>query len=368
MSARILGTAFFAAVLGTAPVMAQDRDPYVPAEQPPESFEGVQYVDSTGCAFIRAGFGGETNWVPRFTRDREPVCGLTPTLEAAGQTRVAETQPEAQPEEPPAAPAAQPPRQEQVASRPAAAPETPAAQVRTERRPSAAPEPERARTTRVVRSGQNYCANYDAIGQRATRSDRPVRCGPQLKHPVDGLRTDGPGGAVWQPQGGERPMPEGYRPVWKDDRLNPNRGRGTAAGDAQMRTVWTDTVPRQLVDDDPAAHVPYQTAATPKKATHRTKATVSSKGAATAAPQSAAAPAGSGDRFVQVGSFGEPSNAANTAARFENMGMPVRTTRVQSGGRTLQVVMIGPFASQADLAAALRAARGAGFGDAFTRG
>jgi hypothetical protein len=39
----------------------------------------------------------------------------------------------------------------------------------------------------------------------------------------------------------------GYANVWTDGRLNPYRGIRTVEGDAQMRMVWTDTVPRRLV-------------------------------------------------------------------------------------------------------------------------
>ena len=42
-----------------------------PAERPPSSFDGTQYVDSEGCAFIRAGISGSPMWVPRLSRDRE---------------------------------------------------------------------------------------------------------------------------------------------------------------------------------------------------------------------------------------------------------------------------------------------------------
>jgi hypothetical protein len=38
--------------------------------------------------------------------------------------------------------------------------------------------------------------------------------------------------------------------VWTDGRLNPYRGIRTVEGDAQMRMVWTDTVPRRLVAAD----------------------------------------------------------------------------------------------------------------------
>ncbi|MEM9795472.1 MAG: hypothetical protein AAF919_03225 [Pseudomonadota bacterium] len=41
-------------------------------------------------------------------------------------------------------------------------------------------------------------------------------------------------------------VPRGYRIAWRDGRLNPQRGPRSLQGNAQMRLIWTDTVPRRL--------------------------------------------------------------------------------------------------------------------------
>lgn len=46
-----------------------------PAEEPPAGFAGRQYIDSTGCVFLREG----KLWSPRLGRDGAPVCGYPPT-------------------------------------------------------------------------------------------------------------------------------------------------------------------------------------------------------------------------------------------------------------------------------------------------
>lgn len=86
----------FAIVSGLAmlsgAVKAQDTL-RAPAEVPPAGYQGAQYVDSTGCIYIRAGAGSSVTWVPRVTRDRKPVCGFKPSL--AASTQAEESAPQA---------------------------------------------------------------------------------------------------------------------------------------------------------------------------------------------------------------------------------------------------------------------------------
>jgi len=43
-------------------------------------------------------------------------------------------------------------------------------------------------------------------------------------------------------------VPAGMKPAWEDDRLNPRRAHQTFEGKARMEFMWTDTVPRRLIE------------------------------------------------------------------------------------------------------------------------
>ncbi|MDQ2094756.1 SPOR domain-containing protein [Rhodalgimonas zhirmunskyi] len=81
---RIIAISLIMASSGIMSVQAKSlKLAEIPAEFPPASFKGKQYVDSRGCVYIRAGIDGMVNWVPRVNRDRNVLCGYQPTFAKA---------------------------------------------------------------------------------------------------------------------------------------------------------------------------------------------------------------------------------------------------------------------------------------------
>lgn len=393
MFVKVLAGALLASAIGIGIVQAQSvSDVGGPRELPPASFSGQQFVDSRGCVFLRAGLGGTVNWVPRVGRDRRAMCGYPPTFGSGGTTAVVRAEPPAAPAPQPVVRAAAPSGAEpppssyvpapvqgvqvaqapvRVAPRVAAQPMTPvAAAVVAPVVPAtpsfsatkigctrAAPVPQRLKLTNggtVV-----VCTRGDGTLEGLVAPIYPAGAGVGAS--LDGGNRDVPLG---QPsalvRAPEAPrvatstvrVPEGYKLAWEDDRLNPLRGVGTAEGQAMQDQVWTRKVPAELVADAPKRRVVVSTQSVPA-------VTVSTKSAPVAAQ--------GGRVFVQVGSFGQPANADGASARLAALGLPVARSNGQIKGKAVQVVFAGPFGSAAEAQAALQAARGAGFGDAFIR-
>jgi hypothetical protein len=418
MLLKVLATAGLVAVFAISAASAQSLAG--PAETPPSSFKGSQYVDSRGCVFLRAGIGGRTNWVPRINRGRKPLCNQ-PNAKEVKQALAAE----------PAAPA---PRAAKTSSAAVGKPMDtianlprsrvkPAAQAPVAAQTVAAVKPQPApKNTAPIARRQSGCPATAPYGARVALTDgrrslicsanqnfdvraaakriQVARNAPEVapttpvapalvaapKPPVavraakagTGYRcpASAPVARRYQIRGGgstvlcvasgggletatpplalgdvaEFRVPKGYRKAWKDGRLNPQRGKGTARGQAQQDQVWTHDLPAQLVTNAQAAK------------------TVKRKVYATSASNSKSQPAPTAGRyFVQVGTFGEPANASKTAARLQKLGLPVAKSRITSKGRKLQIVLAGPFGDTSAANAALSKARRSGFGDAFIR-
>ncbi len=327
-----------------------------PAERPPASFTGQQYVDSRGCVFMRAGLAGQVNWVPRIDRNRQVICDRPPSL---GPRPAAPAVAEAAPPDvgPPMetvasamVPAA--PRRAAARAAPAAQPVVP--QVPPSPVVAAAPAVEVVIRPATVVSGAIACYRNAprAVRVRTNAGAAITVCTTEIgarwlaDNPVlPAGRAIGPARvaeAAAAPVPAPAPVavgapPPGFRAAWADGRLNPQRGPRTAAGQAQQDQVWTREVPARAV----AAAVPQDGSAR-----------LSSRGAD---PQRAL--------YVQVGSFGVAANAARARATLQALGLP--TARAQAKGMT--VVLAGPFGSENEARTARRAAQGAGFGDAFIR-
>ena len=308
---NLFAIAFIMGTVSAGALSAQTRAGSEPAEFPPASYTGKQYVDSKGCVFIRAGIDGNVAWVPRLTRKRDGVCGFRPTF--ANQVTEAEQPPA--PKSPPPAPVqtaavapaaavsvaaprpAAPKPVVRAAPKPKPAPKRAVKVMRQTPKPAAPKIVEKApaqvkrvvRTTRpaAVQQVQTACPGVSAISSRyLVRGNMEVRCGPQAQ-PIVGARiATGPaprvGAPVQRSQVVQAPqpvavaqgpisvpkhrrivprhvavnrvnttnvhVPRGYKRVWTDGRLNPKRAEQNLAGHNAMSLIWTSTVPRRLIN------------------------------------------------------------------------------------------------------------------------
>jgi hypothetical protein len=401
---RVLVAVVAASFMSGTVVLADS--PVGPSESPPSGFDGTQFVDSEGCAFMRADISGSTVWVPRVDENRLPICGMDPTL--GGTVVAATTAPVVMTEPTAPAPETEPPintvatlttpaaRTAPADPRPAtpraASPAVAAATV-------APPEPRRMTLAQIcaetAATGQIFinqatgqpvvCATSRAVvaaSAPATATAEPLRltladacalsvqtglryrnaatgdlivCPDMTVSPGFNTQVVAPSAiarSYWSfsnPFGARIPVsnptgivqaysgpPPGYEAVWTDGQMNIDRGFPPLSAmqmQARLAESQNGVIARMSTQGVPPGEVMPST----------------------------------GDLFVQVGTFGNPANAQRAVATLQGLGLPVDIGTMTRNGAALQVVAAGPFASDAELQAALRAARGAGYGDAFTR-
>ncbi len=344
-----------------APALAQNG---LPAEFPPASYTASQYIDSTGCAFIRSGPAGATTWVPRVSRQRQQLCGFQPSLGTAAAVAAAPA-----PVVSPRVVAPPPITASPAAASPVAARLTRAELCRDRFGPQpgyvssrdgavidCGPAPRVAAAPPAIGSTMTLaqlCARIAETGQGYVVRDTgaPVSCAPVADASVR-VRLEAPLAAPRARLASRSPVapalalpdpvapPSGYRPVWTDGRLNPNRGV-------------------VIVERAGAGRVAAPVPAAP--------VTLPATGPVARISSRSPAPDGTAHRYVQVGVYADAGNAARSAQRLQRLGLPVEHDRLSRYGSEMRVVIAGPFEAGATLQEALVTARRSGFPDAFTR-
>lgn len=300
-----------------------------PEPPPPGDYPGAQYIDRSGCVFVRQG----NDWTPRLDGQNAPVCGFPPSQPALAEAPLPPPSPEAvltdilsqglQPGDLVATPAPEP--LAAVSPDPAQA-ELDAALARQIDLDA------RMRSVLGGSAPQGLCAR---LGYRGNGGTAPV---------IGGDVTQGlcPGMTVHN-----SPMPRIVAAT-----PTPQAMPVTAPADRPARSDPEPAVPSQ-----PSAAVPERPASV--VARRPARAQVEKSAVVEMIPPHA--------RYVQIGVYADEGNALAALRRLSQMGY--RTAQRQEAGvdGPRKAILAGPFADRQALVSALTRLRANGYPRALAR-
>lgn len=406
------------------PAAAQDSVRDVPVNFPPASFQGRQFVDNRGCVYIRAGVDGAVTWVPRVSRQREQVCGQSPTFGNRQVAAPASPTPTTGPE--PVQITATPPAQTAVPAqtvRPARTATTVAPRVQAQpkvrtvvrapaskpayappprvvRKVPASPQVQTVTTSRPAGTAPNGArilpmGPIKVPAQIACESGKtyrivagkktPIRCGPQqAPHATIIRRGEAPTGknvyrnkSSWQ--GSSLSLPS--QTLIVPDHVYEQRDTQVAHVPQGYRPAWNDDrLNRWRAYQTVQGHADTQkvwTNTVPRKLVtqvrrHEVKQPIivgrAAEPAALVPVVSSKGPTEAGyARWIEVGAFSTSHKARSAAHRLQSAGLTVRMGEHARNGKTYAILRVGPYASPNALKEALSRVHGTGYTQAYIR-
>ena len=380
ITVRAIGAAFVGVFgMSIGPVLASSDGP---AEIPPASFAARQYVDSTGCAFVRSLNTDAPLWAPRLARDGTVLCGFKPSLPSPEPDVVPAPDTDVvikdDSDDSDVGVAEQPldasdVKDEAVAEALDVAEACDAAEAEAAPNCSAQEDPSTNFVVKRLPAGLTVRTSdggtlttteptFVRVPVEAVEAKVAEVSEPEVTLPVSALENMD---EVEGPESVDEPAPEMQMASAEQTEEPEALVTPPAPAVQKVDAVPTQSKRPQLRPE--ASQVAKVASPEATTANAQTDVVVKAKPQPVRKASTHPMPPKLGKRYVQVGIFGVPSNAERSIARLHALGLPVASQFMTLNGKRVKVILSGPFETHAQTKAALKQARSAGYKDAFAR-
>lgn len=317
-----------------------------PEPPPPGDFPGAQYIDRTGCVFVKDGDA----WTLRLDKEGAPICGFPPSQPAEA---VSAPEPPPSPEEALTAVLAEGLRAGDLATD---KPRAPLAAV--------APDPAQAeldatlarqveldariRSAMTGGAPDGLCAR---LGYRPSGDAAPILGGDVTGGLCPGMQADPAPAMIAAAAAAAATAPQSATPAAPKS--------ASVAAPAPASNPRPAAARRQASEPD-AAHRARPDDARPASVLARRP-----EPARPAAPMAEMIPAHA--RYVQIGAYADEANALAALRRLSGMGYRTAQRHERTGDKMAKAILAGPFADRQALVAALARLRANGYPRAVAR-